>query len=79
MTALYIAGYALGAVLTWVILLRLAAKDGSSLTWSLCFQIVNAALIWPLFWALLLGALVVRKHGIAAPGTRLFNYFKRRV
>ena len=80
MTALFIAGYALGAVLTWVAFVRHLARgytsdagwEGSDFVCSLLM-----AAIWPAALPVVL-LLSVDLPDWPAPGTRLFNYFKRR-
>ena len=77
MTALYIAGYALGAVLTWVLWLRiLAAKwNNPNYRWTHgnTFGLAIVGLAWPIAVGVFLPLKAVHW------GTeRLFNYFKRR-
>lgn len=85
MTALYIAGYALGAVLTWVLCVRAIARAYPGLGWGgsdLCFSVFMALLWlpWGFFVALIMNVVAADWPSIKgrAPGTRLFNYFKRR-
>ena len=74
MTALYIiAGYALGAVLTWVLCVRLVANEYRRLDGEDIAAICFFALFWPVFVPVVAFCVAV-----GAASQRLFNYFKRR-
>ena len=75
MTALYIiAGYALGAVLTWVVAIWRVSKVHQNWTYNEAFPCFLLGLFWPI-----LAPITVAVVTVDRTGTRLFNYFKRRV